>query len=274
MFDYYENDSFSVTIYILTENKHDNFLHSKYYNEFLKQYGFDFITTLIFNKNTDGIAIFKKNSNFEPQELEVLTAITDIIANAYTSYCTKNSLSLQNSLMGVTLARTPYGIMIFDDQLNFQFANHTFFEMILPIYNIKDETLVINNIIENFHLLLNRPFSEGFRHSEVLGRCLLTIEKSPIDGSQKIYSILHLIDIELGVKHYFKHAVIQYKLTKREQEVISLLASGMTNIEIAEKLFLSTSSVKSHISNIFQKMEVSCRSEAISKISPMWKNFE
>lgn len=52
-------------------------------------------------------------------------------------------------------------------------------------------------------------------------------------------------------------------LTPREKEILGLVASGMSNKEIADKLCLSLRTVKAHLSNIFNKMEVASRSEAL-----------
>lgn len=57
---------------------------------------------------------------------------------------------------------------------------------------------------------------------------------------------------------------IKYRLTEREIEVLTLMADGLNNREIAEKLFVSRSTVKYHISGIFAKLNVSNRSEAIA----------
>ncbi len=51
-------------------------------------------------------------------------------------------------------------------------------------------------------------------------------------------------------------------LTKREYEVIGLIAEGLNNREIAEKLFISEKTVKNHASNIFRKIGVSDRIQA------------
>ena len=51
-------------------------------------------------------------------------------------------------------------------------------------------------------------------------------------------------------------------LTEREQEVLGLVANGLSNKEIAKKLFLSEKTVKNHLNNIFKKIEVTDRTNA------------
>ena len=53
------------------------------------------------------------------------------------------------------------------------------------------------------------------------------------------------------------------KLTDRETEVLRLLATGVTNKEIARALFVTEATVKSHLAHIFTKLEVDSRSRAI-----------
>jgi DNA-binding NarL/FixJ family response regulator len=54
-------------------------------------------------------------------------------------------------------------------------------------------------------------------------------------------------------------------LTPREGEILELLAQGLTNAAIAEKLVLSPKTVRNQVSNIFSKLQVASRSEAVIK---------
>ena len=55
----------------------------------------------------------------------------------------------------------------------------------------------------------------------------------------------------------------QYDLTAREVDLVREIHEGKSNQEIAEKLFISESTVKTHIYNIFRKMEVKNRVEVV-----------
>jgi len=52
-------------------------------------------------------------------------------------------------------------------------------------------------------------------------------------------------------------------LTEREHEILELIAQGLTNAAIAERLVLSPKTVRNHVSNIFGKLQVSDRNQAI-----------
>lgn len=57
----------------------------------------------------------------------------------------------------------------------------------------------------------------------------------------------------------------ELQISKRELEVLNLLASGKSNDEIAQTLFVSRNTIKTHIANLYQKLEVKRRIQAVDK---------
>jgi NarL family two-component system response regulator LiaR len=57
---------------------------------------------------------------------------------------------------------------------------------------------------------------------------------------------------------------IGYDLTTREKEILNLMVEGLSNPDIAERLFVSRSTVKFHVSNILSKLSAESRTEAVA----------
>lgn len=58
-------------------------------------------------------------------------------------------------------------------------------------------------------------------------------------------------------------------ISKREFEVLELIAEGLSNQDIADRLFVSTSTVKTHVSNVLAKLDAGRRTEAIARAKEM-----
>ena len=54
-------------------------------------------------------------------------------------------------------------------------------------------------------------------------------------------------------------------ISKREYEVLELISQGLSNQEIADKLFVSTNTIKTHSSNLFMKLDARRRTQAIQR---------
>jgi DNA-binding CsgD family transcriptional regulator len=62
-----------------------------------------------------------------------------------------------------------------------------------------------------------------------------------------------------------KAEIARLGLSKRELEVLEQIAEGLSNQQIADKLFVSLNTVKTHSSNLFDKLEVKSRIQAVDK---------
>lgn len=66
--------------------------------------------------------------------------------------------------------------------------------------------------------------------------------------------------------HDTKIKQAEYNLTNRESEILDLLAKGYRYKEIAKQLFVSIETVRSHIHHIYEKLQVSSRTDALNKV--------
>jgi two-component system, NarL family, response regulator LiaR len=64
-----------------------------------------------------------------------------------------------------------------------------------------------------------------------------------------------------GLRETGENQIVE-ELSKREVEVLQLVAEGLSNLEIAERLFISDKTVKSHVSNILGKLHLADRTQA------------
>ena len=77
-------------------------------------------------------------------------------------------------------------------------------------------------------------------------------------------AIQALIQADLPAPIFDQEAVEDFGLTPREREVLALMVEGLNNPQIAERLVVSRSTAKAHVSNILSKLGVSNRGEAIA----------
>jgi DNA-binding NarL/FixJ family response regulator len=78
---------------------------------------------------------------------------------------------------------------------------------------------------------------------------------------------------QLVVPREMRRQVTPPDLTTREKQVLSLVVMGLSNAEIASKLYLSESTVKSHLGSAFRKLDVRSRAEAARLVADPSEGF-
>jgi DNA-binding CsgD family transcriptional regulator len=122
------------------------------------------------------------------------------------------------------------------------------------------EFLIVNNAIDIYIGLIAIGFT-------ILG---IWIASQLIEGEK--HTIFKENPIRMDSPKKFNLNQIELKrlnLTTREYQILKLLAQGYSNADIAEKLFLSLSTIKTHVSNLYGKMNVKSRFEAITRARQM-----
>lgn len=72
---------------------------------------------------------------------------------------------------------------------------------------------------------------------------------------------------QLSVPTALGRQIAPRPLSHREKQILALVMAGCTNRQIADKLYLAESTVKTHLSSAFRKLDARSRSEAVSKIT-------
>jgi DNA-binding NarL/FixJ family response regulator len=111
---------------------------------------------------------------------------------------------------------------------------------------------------------------EGSPNSQIMNSIRRVIEgDSPLNQELAMDVIQHLVDGTTqetkppsAAQSYKSFDPLPHSLTKRELEVLRLLAQGQTNREIAQVLVLSTLTVKTHVQRVIGKLGVSDRTQA------------
>ena len=80
----------------------------------------------------------------------------------------------------------------------------------------------------------------------------------------------HIIEKEIYIENpenieINEKEILNLGISKRELDVLNLMAKGLSNEEITDKLFISLNTVKTHSSNIFLKLDVKRRTQAVDK---------
>jgi len=120
------------------------------------------------------------------------------------------------------------------------------------------KVLVLSSFIDEEHVLgVMDAGADGYEMKDSEPKALITTIKQIAAGEQ----IFHP-DVMKVRKSGMNLAHLRNPLSKRELEVLKAMSEGLTNKEIAEKLFVSEKTVKTHVSHIFAKLEVGDRTQA------------
>ena len=104
---------------------------------------------------------------------------------------------------------------------------------------------------------------EGIKMEELLE--LVSKSKAVGDMASYLYKLLGAFPDRLAKpSDHFQQPLIE-PLSQRELEILNLVADGMSNRQIADKLVLATGTVKKHINNIFGKLDVQNRTQSVAR---------
>ena len=228
-----------------------------------------FVTTPILSIYKTGV-----EGNFTDYELELFDKIGDIFNSASLNYAKRNANYRKLNLLKKNPVFDNIGYAIVSNNNSILEYNELFFKYALLLSNEKSKEDIVQEIIDRINLA-SRTTSQTkfikdglevqstiktiqFKYKFEEIRYLTITPKAPEDTSLPLSRTL----------------MAKYHFTYRETEIMDHLIDGKSNHDIASDLCISLSTVKTHVRNIFSKLEVSKRSDALRKIKTLTNNSE
>lgn len=274
------NDIMPYSKFLKTEN-----------SQFLNKYNFHYRINI--NLHSDNIrlgtlCIFKSkdDGNFTKREFKILEILGNVLTSHYKNFLTlSNSLFKQNLLKKCCDSYTD-GIIIWDSKQYVLEANINAKEFCSEIADGLDPSkdFTYDNLIN-----VNESLSPLQKTISFLTWNLIENPKEQtvsIISNNHIYTIKTSVIITLGItgtmetiystcitKTFNNEACSLNKikkifnLTDRELEIVKLIKKGYSNKKISDALYLSNNTVKTHITNIFKKLNVNNRTALLNKVN-------
>ncbi|RIL68956.1 DNA-binding response regulator [Staphylococcus devriesei] len=120
------------------------------------------------------------------------------------------------------------------------------------------KVLVLTSYVDDEHVIsaINKG-ADGYEMKDVEPQKLITTILDVLNNKQVIHPEAQSVMDTMSQKPHYNH-----KLSKRELDVLSEMVKGKTNKEIANALYVSEKTIKTHVSHIFNKLEVTDRTQA------------
>ncbi len=127
--------------------------------------------------------------------------------------------------------------------------------------NTDVKVIMLTSLEDKFHLSKAMAAGADGYLSKEIGRDGLVDALHAVHGGERVFSstILEIISNPDGVPYFsdeFSLTNVNVYLSKREQEILALIAEGLTSKEIAEKLYISPRTVETHRTNLMQKLQI------------------
>ncbi|WP_090088998.1 response regulator transcription factor [Clostridium uliginosum] len=220
-----------------------------------------------------GIGVFnpKDLGNFTSKDILILEKLSGFISNAFNNYIQLNKVSYEQEFLKDMTLEAPIGIAVLNNSYSIIYSNNIATDFCLDILSDKTCLNPIQHVIDKVFLecQFKKEDSSSFLYTTMNSYSFKIVSSIVSDAFTGLESLMYVyITKEVSNDDKtFDRIVFNYNLTNREMEVINLVFKGLSNKEISQRLFISCHTVKTHMENIFKKMQVNNRTSLIYKIN-------
>jgi DNA-binding CsgD family transcriptional regulator len=250
------------------------YLNTEYYNSFTRKYGYSYTVTVpikIGENIVGGIGIHRSKDagDFSRTEKLILLNAAKFISSGLDQLLKNDHLHLFNKTFVQSIELLPSGFILLDQKFSLIYYNSLAKEYCLDtkFKSMKDPVKAAVDYV------ISRCSMPIYKSSEIHKYDGLQFKITPIcvptltDNQHVTMYCVYIDQKKEPFEQMLLKAKERYGLSKRETEIVALIAEGYSNVELAETLFLSINTIKSHINNIFNKLQVNNRTGIVHKVN-------
>lgn len=266
---------------------YDSMQPAEYYSDFLmpQKIHHKLIINLVAEQKMYGRIVLmrsRKSYRYTGEEIRLAKAISPFLAHALAHYHLRKNITLKGNILRYIEKHSAIGMILLDEKLHIIYINKKA-EEFCSIFQSSVANGYGRDHIPSQLLMDCRKIKSSLktypaacmaipRKRTVCGpnHSRFAISSRAFDqetggGSSPIF-MLSITEMTPAAEINFPFLMDSYHLSKREIDVAELLFSGLKNSEIADKLFISEITVKKHLQNIYNKVEVNNRTSLINKM--------
>ena len=266
---------------------YDTIQSSEYYEDFLKpqEIHYKLIVNLVAEKELHGRIVLtrpRKCNPFNKREVEIAKTVSPYLAHALAHHDLRMEVTRKGNLLKYAEENSSVGMVLLDEDLHVIHKNpkaDEFFSV------LRDSTFTSWDEDPTFRQLLKdcREMKAELKKCPAGG--MVVPRQRILEGpNRRRFSIRSkILERERGWEDTLlfmvfieelspfgdvniRYLMDVFHLSKRETDVVSLLFSGLKNVEIAKKLYVSEITIKKHLQNIYGKVGVNSRTALINHI--------
>jgi DNA-binding CsgD family transcriptional regulator len=285
---YYKTDIFHTTnieknlltksiVHITDIMSTNAFEHTEFYSDHLRKMGvYDEIGLPLFYQNrllgVIGIMKPQCRGRFTETELECAEIIRKNVMPCLKEFLDRLEIRRENSLILNCTKDAPVGIAILDGKFNAIHYNQAAVQFLNEIRGSDDDYHFGEDLMKMLSdKLYQLNFGSGASLQTTVQNYSFRLAPFAAPDYMHGFNTYHTVYI---VKNGGSHAIdcsmlkTVYNLSGRECEIVSMLCQGYSNKRIADELYVSPHTIKTHMQNIFRKMGSGSRTEVLHKAMP------
>ncbi len=271
------NSTFKKNVITITDiMTYRQFENTEYYRDFLRldNLYYEIAVPLILGNNLlGGIGVFnpKESGNFTSKDVLILEKLSRFISGSLNNYIQVNQLSYQEKLLENMTSQCPIGLVVLNSNHSIIYSNNIAKDFCLDILNDKSCLNPIEHVMNKLFMECNYRQTDSYPFlcrsiDNYKFKITSSIVSNAFTGLEPVIHIYITKEIKSN-NRTLNDIASSYNLTNREVEIITLVSKGLSNKEISQSLFISYHTVKTHMENIFKKLQVDNRASLIYKIN-------